>query len=134
MAKYGIGVGEEFPVSDPPPPPSPPNPPDDDHHRHRGWHIALHVITKIALFALVVGALVWLFQPHGVHGYFGPYAYYPAHHFFFPFFPILLLVLFLSFAFRRHRYWGHHHPYGYGCDGGWRRWHDEMHRERGERT
>jgi hypothetical protein len=55
----------------------------------------------------------------------GPYAYYPGWHghFFFPFFP-LLLVLLLIFAFRRRHYYGY-------CN--FRHWHDEMHRERGER-
>src|SRR5258706_3921137 len=105
MAKFGIGVGEEFPV-DEAAPPNPP-PPDDDEarRRRRHWrlHWVLHLLTRVALIALIVSGIVWLFRvPH-----FYPYAAdavhpYP-HHFFFPFFPVLLILALIVFARRRHR-------------------------------
>jgi hypothetical protein len=119
MPKLGIGVGEEFPVGDPPAvEPEPERP-----HRPSGWHIAFHILVRVAAIALVIGLFAWAF-----HGFGAPYAYQPGvhRHFFFPFFPVLLIVL-LIFAFRRRHYYG----YRYGCD--MRRWHDELHRERGER-
>jgi len=121
MPKLGIGVGEEFPVGDPPP-----NAPEPERrHRRSGWHFAFHILLKVAAIALVIGLIGWMFYGFG-GAWHGPYAYYPGWHghFFFPFFP-LLLVLLLIFTFRRRHY------YGYGCE--MRRWHDEMHRERGER-
>jgi hypothetical protein len=135
MAKIGVGVGEEFPVDDAQPPKSPPPgepPPREPWHHRGGWHFALHVLARVALIALLIGGIAWLFSGHGFHGYaYGPYAFHPMYHrgFFFPFFPVLLIVLLVGFAFRRHHY------YGPGCYGyGMRRWHDEMHRDRGERT
>ena len=130
MSKFGIGVGEEFPVDDAPPPKTPPEG-ENWRPRHSGWHFFFHVVAKLALVALVIGGLFWLFHAPG-YGYFhGPYAFtpYPHHFFFFPFFPILFLVLLIGFAFRRH------HHYGYGCRGdGFRRWHDELHHERGDKA
>jgi hypothetical protein len=114
MAKFGIGVGEEFPVDEPPNPP----PPDDDEERRRRrhwrWHFVLHLLTRVALLALIISAIVWLFRaPH-----FYPYAadaFHPyPYHFFFPIFPVLLIVLLIAFA-RRHR----------GCYGMRRHWHHE---------
>ena len=117
MAKFGIGVGEEFPVDEPPNPP--PLDGDEEHKRRRHWrlHHWLHLLTRVAVLALIVSAIVWLFRaPH-----FYPYAAdavrpYP-HHFFFPFFPILLIVLLIAFARRRH-----------GCYGMRRHWHHHEHR------
>lgn len=119
MPKIDIAAGEEFPASEPPAIPPESGPP---RHRFR-WHFALHLLTRLAFLALLIGALVWMFHGYGepVSGY-GPYAARP-HHFFFPF----LLLLLLIFAFRR----GRHCHYGY-----WHRmrhWHDDMHRQRGER-
>lgn len=118
MAKFGIGVGEEFPVDE-----AAPARPDDDEERKRGrqWrlHHWLHLLTRVALIALIVSAIVWLFRPRGF--YPGPYAPYAVHlypyHFLFPIFPVLLIVLLIAFARRHH-----------GCYGGRRHWHDE-HRE-----
>ena len=106
MAKFGIGVGEEFPVDGPPKPPPPDN--DEERGRRRHWrlHHWLHLLTRVAVLALIVSAIVWLFRaPH-----FYPYAAdavrpYP-HHFFFPFFPILLILLLFAVVRRRHH--GHH--------------------------
>ena len=118
MAKYGIGVGEEFPVDEPKNPP----PPEDDDERskmRRRWrrHHFLHVLTRIALIALIITGIAWLFRPHYFSpGPYAPYAFYPyPHHFFFPFFPVLLIVL-LLFAWRRGgchgmRHHGHDHPH-----------------------
>lgn len=120
MAKFGIGVGEDFPAGDPPPDPTQSDPP----HRRRGWHIALHIALRLALIALVIGAAVWLF-----HGFGGPYAG-PHRYGFFPLFPLLLVVL-LIFALRRRHYCGYGWRMRYLHDE-MRHWHDEMHRERGE--
>jgi hypothetical protein len=115
MAKFGIGVGEEFPVDEPANPP----PPDDDeeHRRRRHWrlHHWLHLLTRVAVLALIVSAIVWMFRaPH-----FYPYAAdavrpYP-HHFFFRSFRSLLIVPDRS-RWRRHgccygmrRHWHHEH-------------------------
>ena len=58
MAKYGIGVGEEFPVDEPK---NPPPPEDDDERRkmRRRWRrfYFLHVLTRIALIALVISGI-----------------------------------------------------------------------------
>ena len=121
MSKVGIGVGEEFPLGDPPP--DPPEP--ERRYRHGGWHVALHIGLRIALIALVIAVIAWMFTGFGAYAGHGPYAYYPGwhRHFFFPFFP-LFLVLLLIFAFRRRHYYGYCH---------FRRWRDELHHERGER-
>ena len=126
MSKFGIGVGEEFPAGDPPPNNLEPIRP----HRHNAWHFAFHITARVAFLALLIGALFWAF-----HSFGGPYpaaARWHAH--FFPFFPILLLLVLLFVGRRRHYL-------GYGCGYGRRRWHDEMrywheemHRDRGERT
>src|SRR3981081_1067961 len=114
MAKFGIGVGEEFPVDEPPNPPIPDD--DDERRRRHHWrlHHWLHLLTRVAVIALIISAIVWLFRaPH-----FYPYAAdavrpYP-HHFFFPFFPILLIVLLIAFERPRHahhRMRHHWHPH-----------------------
>ena len=122
MAKFSVGVGEEFPVDEPPS--QKPNPESEAAwaERRRYWrrHHILSVATRIAVIALIVALIVWLFIPHPY--YAGAYAPggYPYHrHFFFPFFPLLLIFLF-AFAWRRG-----------GC---YRRghWHDEP-RGRGPR-
>lgn len=132
MPKIGIGVGEEFPAQEPPPNSPEPEKDPKRRHRHGGWHFACHILLKIAFVVLAIGLIGWLFHAfagpfawHGPYAY-GPYGFHPGWHghFFFPFFPFLLVML-LIFAFRRRHY-------GYGC--GMRRWHDEMHRERGERN
>ena len=124
MAKYGVGVGEDFPVEEPK---NPPPPEDDDerrkHWRHRRRHYLLHVLTRVALIALIISAIAWLFRPQYFSpGPYAPYAFYPyPHHFFFPFFPVLLITLLIVFAVRRG-----------GCYGGRRHWHDgprDDHRE-----
>ena len=123
MAKFGIGVGEEFPAGEP----SPETPPPERRHRHSGWHIALHIAARLAVVALVIGAAVWLF--HGFGGpYPGPYAGYHRYGFF-PFFPLLLIVL-LIFALRRRHHCGH--GWRYRRLDEMRYWHEQMHRERGE--
>lgn len=111
MAKFGIGVGEEFPVDDAAPRNSSASQsenPDNEHRGHWRGHRFLHLATRLAFLALIVAFIVWMFVPHGhMHGFAGPYAFYPYHHhFFFPFFPVLLLVLLLGFAFR-HRHFCH---------------------------
>src|SRR5882762_5515378 len=121
MAKFGIGVGEEFPV-DEAAPPNPPPPDDDERHRrrrHGRWHSVLHLLTRVAVLALIVSAIVWMFRPHGFYaGPYAPYAFHPyPHHFFFPFFPVLLIVALIVFARRRH-----------GCYGMRHHWHHHEHR------
>lgn len=124
MAKFGIGVGEEFPVDDAKTPPTPPpDPGDDRRERRHHWrrHRFLHVLTRVALFALIVSAIAWLFRPHYFYGPYAPYAFHPyPHHVFFPFFPVLLIGLLVAFAWRRG-----------GCYGMRRHWHD---RPRGGNT
>src|ERR1700704_2397222 len=74
MAKFGIGVGEEFPVDEPPNPPPPDN--DEERGRRRHWrlHHWLHLLTRVAVLALIVSAIVWLFRaPH-----FYPYSAHRA--------------------------------------------------------
>ena len=72
---------------------------------------------RVAVIALIISAIVWLFRaPH-----FYPYAAdavrpYP-HHFFFPFFPILLVLLLFAVLRRRH-----------GCYGMRHHWHHHEHR------
>src|SRR5258706_2891751 len=121
MAKFGIGVGEEFPV-DEAAPPNPP-PPDNDEERkrrRRHWrlHWVLHLLTRVALIALIVSGIVWLFRPHYFYpGPYAPYAFHPyPHHFFFPFFPCLLVLLLFAVLRRRHGCYGmphhlHHHEH-----------------------
>ena len=90
--------------------------------RHWRWHRWLHIATRVAFLALIVTAIVWMFTgPHyavtgAAAGSVRPF----PHHFFFPFFPILLLLLF-AFAWRRgcggwrrgwHHHHYHHHHYG----------------------
>src|SRR5690242_18783361 len=102
MSKIGIGVGEEFTVEDPPPPPPPPSEEERERReRHWRWHRWLHLATRLAFLALIVSGIVWLFAgPHyAMSDAAGAVRPYP-HHFFFPFFPILLLLLF-AFAWRR---------------------------------
>jgi len=121
MAKFGIGVGEEFPAGEP----SPDSPlPPDRPHRRGGWHIALHIALRLAVIALVIGAAVWLFQ-----GFGGPYPSQYGYGFF-PLFSLFVIVL-LIFALRRGHHCGHGWTMRYRLDE-MRYWHDQMHRERGE--
>src|SRR5258706_14212040 len=106
MAKFGIGVGEEFPV-DEAAPPNPP-PPDNDEERkrrRRHWrlHWVMHLLTRVALIALIVSGIVWLVRPQSFHsGPYAPYAFYPyPQHFIFPLFPILLILLLFAVLRRR---------------------------------
>jgi hypothetical protein len=129
MTKIGVGVGEEFPVEEPPKadasqtetagPRGPHACGWNGTSRRHGWvHVTLSVLLKLAIIGFVAAAAVSLFTAHRFAD--GAYGYYPyPHHFFFPFFPILFLVLIL-FAFRRDPYWRHRH------------WHDHWHRDRGE--
>ena len=131
MSKYGIGVGEEFPV-DEPANPSPPESDDDRRKRRsrrRGYSF-LHVITRIVLITLVISAIACLFGPHYYYpDSFAPYRSYPypyypyPHHFYFPFFSVLLVVVLIAFAWR----------YG-GCYVMPRHRHDEPHDDRREGT
>ena len=110
MSKIGIGVGEDFPVQDA----TPGDPDGNDAERHHcRRRYVLHVLTRIVLIGLIIAAIFWMFSPHYFHG--GPYAslapyrYHPyPHHFFFPFFPLLLIALF-AFAWRRRGCYRHHH-------------------------
>jgi hypothetical protein len=124
MAKFGIGVGEEFPVDDAaarnPPPPKSPDAERECRYDRRG-HRMMHLFVWLAFTALIAVFLAWMFVPHGhMHGFAGPYAFYPYHHhFFFPFFPVLLIVLLLGFAFRhRHGCYGSHRWHGGSRDRG----------------
>jgi hypothetical protein len=122
MAKLGIGVGEEFPVEEAGPP-SPPTP-EDEGRRRRRWRrfYFLGLLTRLAVIALIVSALVWLFRPRAQFypdPYLLPYGFYPyPHHFFFPFFPLLLVGLLIAILLRRRscygpRYWhDRHHWHG----------------------
>ena len=117
MAKFGVGVGEEFPVDEPAKSETPNSKGSGrcgwrGHHRnHRfGWlHFGLHVVFRLAIIGLVIAAAVSLFEPH--HFADSPHGYPYHHHMLF--FPFLLIGLLLLFAFRRH----HHHWH--------RHWHDE---------
>lgn len=114
MAKFGIGVGEEFPVDEPANPP----PPNDDEERRRRHHWRLHhwlhLLTRVTVLALIVSAIVWMFRAPHFYPYAGDAVRPYPHHFFFPFFPILLIVLLIAFARRSHgcygmrRHWHHH--------------------------
>ena len=124
MAKFGVGVGEEFPVDEPaasPPPAAAEHACGRHGHntRLRWLHLTLHVLFKVAVIALVIAAAVSLLRPHDVAippNEFSPY----HHHGFFPFFPVLLIVL-LVFALRRG-----------GRYRRWRHWHDSPRRDGGE--
>jgi len=120
MAKFGVGVGEDFPVNEPDPgTPTPPHPKDvERRRRHRRWHHVFHVLLRVALILLVISAIAWLFRP--AYFYPLPYPYAPyapylyPHHFFFPFFPILLITLLIAFAWRRGACYGMHHRHWHG--------------------
>jgi len=112
MAKFGIGVGEEFPVNEPPARNASESDADYAERRRYGrHHHYLHLATRLAVVALIVSFIVWMFIPHppmpmpaGMHG---PYGFH--HHFFFPF-PLLLIVLFvLAWRGFGRRHWHHHH-------------------------
>ena len=116
MTKIGVGVGEEFPVDEPPPPKPDPERDAALEARERYWrrHHYLHVATRVAFIALIAALIVWMFV---APLYVAPIAASGAvhhPHFFFPFFPLLLILLF-AFAWRRRAgcHYGHHH------------WHDE---------
>ena len=111
MAKFGIGVGEEFPVDEPPPR----NPAESDAdyaERRRYWrqHYYLHLATRLAVIALIVAFIVWMFiPPPMVTVPDGAHAYYGYHRHFFPF-PLLFILLFvLAWRAIGHRRWHHHH-------------------------
>ena len=123
MAKFGVGVGEEFPVDEPASPP----PAGAEracgrhgHGRRFGWlHLTLHVLFRVAVIALVIAAAVSLLRPHD--GGISPNGFYPYHHHgFFPFFPVLLIVLLVFALARGGRYRR------------WRHWHDSPRRDGGE--
>ena len=112
MAKFGIGVGEEFPINEPPGR-GPSESEADYAERRRHWrrHYWLHVATtRIAVIALIVAFIVWMFIPQpmpvlpdGARGYYG------YRHHFFPF-PLLMILLFaLAWRALAHRRWHHHH-------------------------
>ena len=125
MSKLGVGVGEEFPVEDARPN-EPPPPPADDEERRRRWRRFrfFHFLAHLALIGLVVAGIVWLFRPRTYlypDPYLLPYGFYPyPHHFFFPFFPVLFVVLLLALFWRRR-----------GCHVRYRHWHGPRER-RGE--
>jgi|HubBroStandDraft_2_1064218.scaffolds.fasta_scaffold299385_2 hypothetical protein len=119
MSKYGIGVGEEFPVDEPPN--SPPEKVDETRKRSRSRrrYRFFHLLTRIALITLVISAIACLFGPHYYYpGSYAPYRSYPypyysyPHHFFFPFFSLLLIAILIAFAWRCGSY-------------SRRRWHDD---------
>jgi hypothetical protein len=122
MSKFGVGVGEDFPVDEPPSP----RPESEEERaqrlRHRRHHHMLHIATRIAFLALIVAFIVWMFVPHpytaGPAGY-GPYGYGFHRHVFFPFFPLLLIFV-LAMAWRRR------------CYGPYRHWHEHRHYDRRE--
>ena len=114
MAKFGIGVGEEFPVDEARPPEPPP--PNELERRRRHWRRFrfLHLLTRIAVLALIVSGIVWLFRPRAYFypdPYLLPYGPYP-HHFFFPFFPLLLIGLLIAVAWHRRGCYGMHRWHG----------------------
>ena len=115
MAKFGIGVGEDFPVDEPKPGETPQ--PDGARrscagrrHGWRGHHRFgfLPFLFRILFVVAVIGAVSFLFHPHFYPWYPAPYSYggyYPyAPHFGF-FFPGLLIFVLVILAFRH----GHHH-------------------------
>jgi hypothetical protein len=121
MAKFGVGVGEEFPVDEPSKKDAPAETAGPG--RGCGWradwgrlgwlHVTLAVLLRVAIIGLLIAVAWSLFHPYPYA--YRPYGYHPySHHFFFPFFPLLLIVLF-AFAWRGGRYRR------------WRRWHDETH-------
>ena len=119
MAKVGVGVGEEFPVEEAGPSGSASDPNGSKRHCGRGghghghgrWHFAGHVLFRLAILALLIGAVLSFFGRHYDHASLHGFYPYP-HHFFFPFFPVLLIGLLLALLWRRGR-WHHRH------------WHDE---------
>ncbi len=121
MAKYGIGVGEEFPVDEPPQ--RQPTPESEEmlaeRRRRMKHHHILHVATRLAVIALIVSFIVWMFMPHPIAiGAAAPAGYAFHRHFFFPFFPLLLIFV-LAMAWRRrgcHRHSYHWHDGRRGYD------------------
>jgi hypothetical protein len=112
MTKIGVGVGEEFPVDEPPPSQPDPEREADREARRRHWrqHHYLYIATRIAVIALIVAFIVWMFVPHAAVVSANAAGGYPyQRHFFFPFFPLLLIFLF-AFAWRRRGCsYGRHH-------------------------
>lgn len=117
MTKFGIGVGEEFPVDDAAPRGPQGSQDARGDHRHGLRHRLFHGVRRLTFLALLVSAIVWLLRSLDVAGPHGPYAFHPGPHH--VFFPVLLIVLLVAAAWRHHR---HHHHH----------WHDHHHRGRGE--
>ncbi|HEY5237946.1 MAG TPA: hypothetical protein VIJ62_06145 [Rhizomicrobium sp.] len=126
MSKYGIGVGEEFPVDE-----SPNSPPENINEarmrsRYRRSHHFYRLLARIALITLVISMIACLFGPHYYYpdsfvtyrSYPNPYFVYP-HHFFFPLFSMLLVAILIAFVWRCGSY-------------SRRRWHDEARDDRAE--
>ena len=111
MSKFGICVGEEFPIDDAAP--RPPSEPDGETHCRRGrWHRVFHWAARLTFLALMVSAIVWLLRPREFDGVHGPYMFHPGHHH--VVFPFLLLALLFLVAWRRGRHHHHHwhrHPH-----------------------
>jgi hypothetical protein len=109
MTKYGIGVGNEFPVDESHNPPPPEN--DDERwERRRRWHRYrfFRLLMWAGLITLIVCAIACPFQPHYFYpGPIAPYTYYPypySYHFLFSFIPVLLVAVLIAFAWRRGGY------------------------------
>ena len=121
MAKFGIGVGEEFPVEEPQRKPEESEEALAERRRYWRRHQMLHLATRIAVIALILAAIVWMFVPHPyAAGPYAPYGYGYHRHFFFPFFPLLLFFV-IAMAWRRGGCWrGRHWHHGHrgGRDGG----------------
>lgn len=119
MAKFGIGVGEEFPVDEPPA--RNPSESDADYAERRHYwrrHYYLHLATRLAVIALIIAFIVWMFVPHPTYTVpAGAPAYYGYHHHFFPF-PLLMILLFaLAWRALAHRRGHHHHHWHDGRPG-----------------
>ena len=115
MSKFGVGVGEEFPVEDPEGLGPKPLTEEEKALRLRFMkrHFWLGLVIRLAFVGMLAGSMVWLFR----NNHFDQTAFAAHHHHgFFPFFPFLLLMMFLMFAYRRHHWHGYGHCHrGCGC-------------------